>query len=52
MWQGILGHDEVVEQFRQRFQLWLNQRWQQKDQLIHHYHQTDAVNRSTEQLPC
>lgn len=50
--QHVIGDYFNDEQFRQRFQLWLNQRWQQKDQLIQHYHQTDALNRSTEQLPC
>ena len=50
--QQVLGNYFNDEQFRQRFQLWLNQRWQHEDQLIARYHQTDTVNNPAEQLPC
>ena len=48
----VIGDYFNDEQFRQRFQLWLNQRWQHKDGLIEHYHQADTLNRSTVQIPC
>jgi 1-acyl-sn-glycerol-3-phosphate acyltransferase len=50
--QQVIGDYFNDAQFRERFQLWLNQRWQHKDQLMQHYHQTDAPKSSTEQLPC
>jgi 1-acyl-sn-glycerol-3-phosphate acyltransferase len=34
--QHIIGEYFTDEAFRQQFQLWLNQRWQHKDQLIQH----------------
>lgn len=50
--QQVIGDYFNDEQFRQRFQSWLNQRWQHKDMAIARYHQADALNRTTEQLPC
>jgi 1-acyl-sn-glycerol-3-phosphate acyltransferase len=50
--QQVIGDYFNDAAFRERFQLWLNQRWQRKEQLIQHYHQTDIKNVSTEQLPC
>lgn len=49
--QQVIGDYFNDELFRQRFQLWLNQRWQQKELLIQHYHQHQQTD-STEQLPC
>ncbi|MBZ9613353.1 acyltransferase [Rheinheimera maricola] len=50
--QQVIGDYFNDEQFRQRFQAWLNQRWQHKDVLIGRYLQADAIARNTEQLPC
>lgn len=50
--QQVIGDYFNDAQFRERFQLWLNQRWLQKDQLMQRYHQTDNLKRSAEQLPC
>ena len=50
--QQVIGDYFNDEQFRERFQLWLNQRWQHKEQLIQQYHEKEALARSTEQLPC
>ncbi len=50
--QQVIGDYFNDEQFRQRFQLWLNQRWQHKDQLIQQYHNADSFHRDAEQLPC
>lgn len=50
--QQVIGDYFNDEQFRERFQLWLNQRWQHKDQLIVQYHQTHNLSSNTEQLAC
>ena len=50
--QQVIGDYFNDEQFRQRFQLWLNQRWQHKDQLIMQYHQRQSLSSNTEQLAC
>ncbi|HSG52671.1 MAG TPA: acyltransferase [Rheinheimera sp.] len=50
--QQVIGDYFNDEQFRERFQLWLNQRWQHKEQLIQQYHAKEALASSTEQLPC
>ncbi|GAB2927313.1 acyltransferase [Rheinheimera gaetbuli] len=50
--QQVIGDYFNDEQFRQHFQLWLNQRWQAKDQRIAQYYQAEAVNPATAQLPC
>ena len=50
--QQVIGDYFNDEQFRERFQLWLNQRWQHKEQLIEQFYQTETVRASAEQLPC
>lgn len=50
--QQVIGDYFNDEQFRQRFQLWLNQRWQLKDQQIARYYQQHARASQTEHLAC
>mgnify|MGYP006166500293 CR=1 FL=1 len=50
--QQVIGDYFNDEQFRERFQLWLNQRWQHKDQLIQQYHQAQVLATAPDQLPC
>ncbi|MBU1308674.1 MAG: acyltransferase [Gammaproteobacteria bacterium] len=50
--QQVIGDYFNDEQFRQRFQLWLNQRWQEKDQRIAQYYLADAADPITEQVSC
>lgn len=50
--QQVIGDYFNDEQFRQRFQLWLNQRWQLKDQQIAQYYQQRASAAQTEHLAC
>ncbi|MEO3877648.1 acyltransferase [Rheinheimera fenheensis] len=50
--QQVIGDYFNDEQFRQRFQLWLNQRWQLKDQQIAQYYQQRASAGQTEHLAC
>ena len=50
--QQVIGDYFNDEQFRERFQLWLNQRWQHKDQLIQQYHQAQVLATTPDQLPC
>lgn len=50
--QQVIGDYFNDEQFRQRFQLWLNQRWQLKDQQIARYYQQRASSAQTEHLAC
>lgn len=50
--QQVIGDYFNDEQFRQRFQLWLNQRWQLKDQQIAQYYQQHASAAQTEHLAC
>ncbi|GAB59557.1 acyltransferase [Rheinheimera nanhaiensis] len=50
--QQVIGDYFNDEQFRQRFQLWLNQRWQLKDQQIAQYYQQRASTTQTEHLAC
>ena len=50
--QQVIGDYFNDEQFRQRFQLWLNQRWQQKDQQIAQYYESTSATNQAEQLPC
>lgn len=49
--QQVMGDYFNDEQFRERFQLWLNQRWQHKDLLIQQYHLAQ-VSATAEQVPC
>ncbi|SNY49407.1 1-acyl-sn-glycerol-3-phosphate acyltransferase [Arsukibacterium tuosuense] len=55
----VLAVDEQVigdyfndEGFRQRFQLWLNQRWQAKDQHIQAFYQQEQQTATSQQLAC
>lgn len=50
--QQVIGDYFNDEQFRQRFQLWLNQRWQLKDQQIAQYYQQRTSSTQTEHLAC
>ncbi len=50
--QQVIGDYFNDEQFRERFQLWLNQRWQHKEQLIEQFYQSETLRTSAEQLPC
>lgn len=50
--QQVIGDYFNDEAFRERFQLWLNQRWQHKDLLIQQYHQAHDSVSASEQLPC
>lgn len=50
--QQVIGDYFNDEQFRERFQLWLNQRWQNKEQQISQYYQSSMLKTDTEQLPC
>lgn len=50
--QQVIGDYFNDEQFRERFQLWLNQRWQHKDQLILQYHHAELLTTEPDQLPC
>ncbi|WP_445766976.1 acyltransferase [Rheinheimera sp.] len=50
--QQVIGDYFNDEQFRERFQLWLNQRWQLKDQRIAQYYQTETIHTEVEQASC
>lgn len=50
--QQVIGDYFNDEQFRERFQLWLNQRWQHKDQLIQQYNQDQILTPAPDHLPC
>lgn len=50
--ENVIGDYFNDESFRQRFQLWLNQRWQHKELWITNYYQADSIRETTEQLPC
>ena len=50
--QQVIGDYFNDEQFRERFQLWLNQRWQYKELQISQYYQSSMLKTDTEQLPC
>ncbi|MEH8021983.1 acyltransferase [Rheinheimera metallidurans] len=50
--ENVIGDYFNDESFRQRFQLWLNQRWQRKELWITHYYQANSTREPSEQLPC
>lgn len=49
---SVIGDYFNDEQFRQRFQLWLNQRWQRKDLQIHNVQQAEKSTQPVQQIPC